>query len=84
MLTERIDDLRQSVARAQTERPFTIDASVAPPDHRQAIWTLPAGDTDHSVRWGAIKARFSMAARRAGFSPPPPVGRGNGGLNPAL
>lgn len=25
------------------------------------VWTLPGGEADHSVRMGAIKARFSMA-----------------------
>lgn len=48
------------------------------------VWTLPAGDADFSTRWGAIKARFSMAMRRAGFIPPAPVGRPRGGVNPAL
>lgn len=32
----------------------------------------------------AIKARFSMSCRRAGFTRPEPVGYANGGVNPAL
>ena len=83
-LTDHVDALRAAVAQTRAERPFTIDAFVVLPDHLHAIWTLPEGDADYSVRWGAIKARFSVAARRAGFTPPPPTGRGNGGVNPAL
>lgn len=64
-LTDHIDHLRQAVAQTQAKRPFVIDAFVVLPDHLHAIWTLPEGDADYSVRWGAIKARFSMAARRA-------------------
>lgn len=70
-LTDQIEALRLSVAQTRAERPFTIEAFVVLPDHLHAIWTLPEGDADYSVRWGAIKARFSMAARRAGFTPPP-------------
>lgn len=84
VLTDHIDALRLAVARTRSERPFAIDAFVVLPDHLHAIWTLPEGDTDYSVRWGAIKARFSMAMRRAGFTPPPPIRRENGGVNPAL
>ena len=32
---------------------------------------------------GAIKARFSISCRRAGFSPPPPVSLAHGGATPA-
>ena len=38
---------------------------------------------DFSTRWGAIRARFSRAVHRAGFTPPT-VGRENGGVNPAV
>ena len=65
-------------------RPFQIDAFVILPDHLHAIWTLPGGDHDFSTRWGAIKAQFSMAMGRAGFTPPPPIGHKHGRVNPAL
>lgn len=70
-LTDHIDALRLAVAQTRAERPFGIDAMVVLPDHLHAIWTLPPGDADYSTRWGAIKARFSMAIRRAGFTAPP-------------
>ena len=84
MLVNNIDQLRYAVAATQRERPFTIDAFVVLPDHLHCIWTLPERDSDYSVRWGAIKARFSMGMRRAGFTPPLPIGREKGGVNPAL
>lgn len=83
-LTDNVEALRLAIAQTRRERPFTIDAFVVLPDHLHCLWTLPPGDAGYSTRWGAIKARFSMAARRAGFTPPPPTGRANGGVNPAL
>ena len=84
VLVREIGRLREAVREVRGERPFAIDAWVVLPDHMHAVWTLPDGDADFSTRWGAIKARFSMAMRRAGFTPPPPVGRVSGGVNPAL
>ena len=70
VLVEEVDRLRDAVRMTRAERPFGIDAWVVLPDHLHCVWTLPAGDADYSVRWGAIKARFSMSCRRAGFTPP--------------
>ena len=81
---EQIEALRLAYARTLVERPVGCDAMVVLPDHLHAVWTLPPGDADYSQRWGAIKARFSRAMRRAGFTPPAPVGWENGGVNPAL
>ena len=84
LLVDEIDTLRDAVRVTKRKRPFHIDAWVVLPDHLHCVWTLPAGDRDFSTRWGAIKARFSMSCRRAGFTPPKPVGHVNGGVNPAL
>lgn len=59
MLTDQIERLRVAVRQTMAERPFRIDAWVVLPDHLHAIWTLPEGDAEYSVRWGAIKARFA-------------------------
>ncbi len=59
LLVEEIDLLRQAVDRTKAERPFQINAWVVLPDHLHCVWTLPAGDADFSIRWGAIKGRFS-------------------------
>jgi putative transposase len=84
LLVREVDRLRRSVRLTVCERPFEIVTWVVLPDHLHAIWQMPEGDDDYSVRWGAIKARFSMSMRRAGFTPPPPIGFRNGGVNPAL
>jgi len=72
LLTDCVDDLRLCVAQTRAERPFRIDAFVVLPDHLHAIWTLPEGDCDYAVRWGAIKARFTRRIRdgcRLDFDP---------------
>jgi len=50
LLTDRIDALRDATARTRQRFPFHIDAFVVLPDHLHAVWTLPEGDTDFSVR----------------------------------
>ena len=88
LLVDQIEALRVAVRQTQVDRPFRIDAAVVLPDHLHMIWTLPDGDSDYSVRWGAIKARFSRDVRRAGFTPPPRLPKVTtgrfAGLNPGL
>lgn len=91
LLVREVEVLRRAVMQTRRERPFEIDAWVVLPDHMHCVWTLPEGDADFSTRMGAIKARFSMDVRRAGFTPPhvpiSPKGlqvMANGGVNPAL
>jgi putative transposase len=60
LLADEVERLRFAVRRTMAERPFRIEAWVTLPDHLHAIWTLPPGDADYSVRWRLIKARFSM------------------------
>ena len=83
-LVREIVALREAVRATRDKRPFEIMAWAVLPDHLHCVWRLPDGDHDYSIRWGAIKARFSMAMGRAGFTPPPPIGRARGGVNPAL
>lgn len=91
LLVRHIDSLRQAVRETRADRWFGIDSWVVLSDHMHFLWHLPEGDSDYSVRVGAIKARFSMKLRRAGFTPPlqgfsPPVADRlhSGGVNPAL
>lgn len=89
VLVDHIAFLRMAVRQTKTERPFRIDAWVVLPNHMHMVWTLPDGDCDYSTRIGAIKARFTMGLRRAGFSPPstslPTVKSGRyAGLKPGL
>lgn len=72
LLLREVDRLRAAVRVTKSERPFRIEAWVVLPDHLHAVWTLPEGDAAYSVRWGAIKARFSRSLRdecRVGFQP---------------
>lgn len=54
------------------------------PNHLHAVWTLPQKDADYSLRWSAIKARFTMSLRGTGITA---AGRASarrtGGLPPA-
>jgi putative transposase len=59
LLTRHIDLLRHAVRVTKTAHPFDIVAWVVLPEHMHAIWTLPPGDTDYSMRWRAIKSIFS-------------------------
>ena len=69
VLVEHIAALREAVRVTRAERPFELVAWVVLPDHLHAVWRLPEGDADYSVRWGAIKARFTRSVRRVGFHP---------------
>lgn len=88
LLVREIDLLREAVAVTRRNGPFEILAWVVLPDHLHCIWRLPCGDGDYSIRWGAIKSRFTISLRRAGFSPPPdlPIVRSGryAGLKPGL
>ncbi|MGE0700326.1 MAG: transposase [Hyphomicrobiaceae bacterium] len=61
LLVEHIESLRAAVRETRSRFPFQIDAMVILPDHLHAIWTLPEGDADFSVRWRWIKIRFARA-----------------------
>ena len=69
LLVREIDCLRRAVAQTRVERPFGIKAWVVLPDHLHCVWQLPVGDGGFALRWGAIKARFSMGMRRARTRP---------------
>lgn len=51
--------LHNAFARCGTQYPFEIVAMVLLPDHLHTIWTLPAMDSDFSIRWRAIKTFFT-------------------------
>ena len=61
LLTAQIALLRSAFEYVQIRHPFTIDAIVVLPDHLHAIWTLPEGDIDYSLRWRLIKTYFSRS-----------------------
>ncbi|MDE5463675.1 transposase [Bradyrhizobium sp. CSS354] len=59
VLVDHVDKLRHAFRVAREERPFTIDAIVALPDHLHIIMTLPNNDADLSGRWRRIKSSFT-------------------------
>jgi putative transposase len=61
LLTENIGALREAIRIVKARHPLTIDAMVILPDHIHAVWTLPPGDTDFSLRWRLIKISFAQA-----------------------
>jgi putative transposase len=61
LLTENIEALRAAIRKVQVKHPFNIIAMVVMPDHLHAIWQLPEGDANFSMRWSLIKAGFSRA-----------------------
>src|ERR1700760_3500383 len=59
LLFDEIDALRDAMRATRDRYPFQIDAMVILPDHLHAVWTLPEGDADFSIRWRLIKTRFA-------------------------
>jgi putative transposase len=61
LLSDHIEVLREATRNTRARHPFTIDAMVVLPDHIHAVWTLPFGDADFSLRWRLIKIEFAKA-----------------------
>lgn len=61
LLVDHIDVLREVMRTVLQARPVEIVAMAVLPDHLHAIWRLPEGDADFSLRWSLIKAAFSRA-----------------------
>src|SRR3989338_6334290 len=58
-LIDNIDRLRAVYGRVQREHPFETVAFCVLSDHLHALWALPDGDADFSLRWSLIKSGFS-------------------------
>jgi putative transposase len=59
LLTRHIDRLRRMYMSAQKRNAFETIAICVLPDHLHAIWDLPDGDSNFSLRWSLIKSGFS-------------------------
>ncbi|QSA99158.1 transposase [Methylococcus sp. EFPC2] len=57
---DRVRQLRAAFRAERARRPFSIDAIVIMPDHIHAVWTMPAGDADYSIRWRNIKRALTQ------------------------
>ncbi len=61
LLVRHIDRLREVYASVHARRAFDTVAICILPDHLHAIWRLPEGDANFSVRWSQIKSGFSRS-----------------------
>jgi REP element-mobilizing transposase RayT len=68
LLIRHVDRLRRMYASVQKRNPFETIAICVLPDHLHAIWELPEGDSNFSLRWSLIKSGFSRGLD-AGASP---------------
>ncbi len=63
LLVERAYELGGAIRAVRDSHPFDVVAWAMLPDHLHAVWTLPDGDDDMSLRWALIKARFAAGMR---------------------
>jgi putative transposase len=69
LLIAHVDALRDAFTRTRDRHPFRVEAMVVLPDHLHAIWRLPPGDSNCSVRWAMLKRAFSRAVPAQARSP---------------
>jgi putative transposase len=48
------------IEKTRNDHPFEEIAYCILPDHLRCIWKLPENDSDFSIRWQKIKARFTI------------------------
>ena len=80
LLTRVVNHRHDCVARTRARYPFALDVWVVLPDHLHAIWTLPAGDAEFSVRWWLIERYFSGALPCGGAISPSCAAQGERGI----
>lgn len=61
LLIRHIERVRQVYRTVQRLRPFATEAVCILPDHMHAVWSLPSGDSDFSIRWRMIKSGVSRS-----------------------
>jgi len=59
LLVRDLEQLREVYGAVQATRPFETNAICILPDHLHALWSLPPGDADFSMRWNIIKRKFA-------------------------
>lgn len=80
LLVDNIDRLRNVYQRVQEKYPFETVAVCILPEHLHAIWILPPGDADYSLRWNLIKAGFSRGLPLSGSRSPSKIKHREKGL----
>jgi putative transposase len=51
--------LRSAISHVRDHWPFDVVAVVLLPDHIHAVWRLPHGDANYSLRWQKVKESFT-------------------------
>jgi putative transposase len=59
VLLRHIDRLQRIYMLVQERHPFETIAICVLLDHLHAVWSLPPGDSNYSLRWSPIKSGFS-------------------------
>ena len=80
LLIRHIDRLRRMYASAHKRNPFETIAICVLPDHLHAIWELPDGDANFSLRWSLIKSGFSRGLALEAAPSPSKLARRERGL----
>jgi putative transposase len=80
LLTRHIDVLREAIKQTRRARPSNIDAWVVLPDYIHCIWTLLEGDVYYSLRWRAIKIRFTKEIPKTEYRSKVRVRKGERGI----
>ena len=80
LLVREIDRLRRMYRSVQQRHPFEMIAICILPDHLHAIWSLPQGDGNFSLRWSMIKSGFSRGLHEYALRTPSKAFRREKGL----
>ena len=57
--TSSVALLDEAIEKIRSRHPFELIAQVVLPDHLHAMWSLPEGDANFSMRWRLIKETFT-------------------------
>jgi putative transposase len=80
VLVREVDRLRLVYGLVTKRHPFETVAICILPDHLHAIWRLPEGDADYSLRWSVIKSNFSRGLTAAQERTSSKVGKRDKGI----
>jgi putative transposase len=80
LLVREIQRLRAAYAKVQARHPFETVGICVLPEHLHAIWKLPEGDKDFSLRWSQIKRGFSGELERSATLRPSQLARREAGI----
>jgi putative transposase len=80
LLVRHVDRLRRFYRSVRDRHPFETIAICVLPEHLHAVWLLPPGDANFSLRWNLIKGAFSRGLQVAASPSPSKVAKREKGL----